>query len=94
MLKAVPATRRVYQEMLQGGILQTLFEAGAIVLNPGCGGCAEGHAGLTGKGEVQVSTGNRNFPGKQGQGRTYLASPEVVAASSLLGVIAGPEDVR
>jgi len=94
MLKAVPATRRVYEELLQQGILQTLFEAGAIVINPGCGGCAEGHAGLTGKGEVQVSTGNRNFPGKQGQGRTYLASPEVVAASSLLGVIAGPEDVR
>jgi len=94
MLKAVPATRRVYEDLLRQGILQTLFEAGAIVINPGCGGCAEGHAGLTGKGEIQISTGNRNFPGKQGQGSTYLASPEVVAASSLLGIIAGPEDVR
>ena len=94
MLKVVPATRRVYDDLLRQGILQALFEAGAIVINPGCGGCAEGHAGLTGKGEVQVSTGNRNFPGKQGQGSTYLAGPEVVAASSLLGVLAGPEDVR
>jgi 3-isopropylmalate/(R)-2-methylmalate dehydratase large subunit len=94
MLKAVPATRRVYEDLLRQGILQALFEAGAIVINAGCGGCAEGHAGLTGKGEVQVSTGNRNFPGKQGQGLTYLASPEVVAATSLLGVLAGPEDVR
>ncbi len=94
MLKIVPATRRVYEELLREGILRTLFDAGAIVVNPGCGGCAEGHVGLTGKGEVQISTGNRNFPGKQGKGPTYLASPEVVAASALEGAIALPEDVR
>jgi 3-isopropylmalate/(R)-2-methylmalate dehydratase large subunit len=93
MLKIVPATRRVYEDLLRTGILADLFESGAIVLNPGCGGCAEGHAGLTGKGEVQVSTGNRNFPGKQGKGPVYLASPEVVAASCLKGEIAGPEEL-
>ncbi len=93
MLKVVPATRRVFQELLGRGILQDLFESGAIIINPGCGGCAEGHVGLTGKGEVQVSTGNRNFPGKQGKGLTYLASPAVVAASSVLGQIASPEDL-
>ena len=91
MLKVVPATRRVYEEMLRTGILATLFASGAIVLNPGCGGCAEGHAGLTGKGEVEISTGNRNFPGKQGKGPVYLASPEVVAASCIRGEIGGPE---
>lgn len=93
MLKIVPATRRVYKELLAKGILQDLFEAGAIVVNPGCGGCAEGHVGLTGRGEVQISTGNRNFPGKQGKGQTYLAGPAVVAASCVLGYIAGPEDL-
>jgi 3-isopropylmalate/(R)-2-methylmalate dehydratase large subunit len=93
MLKIVPATRRVYEELLANGILQDLFEAGAIVVNAGCGGCAEGHVGLTGRGEVQVSTGNRNFAGKQGKGQTYLASPSVVAASCVLGQIAGPEDL-
>ncbi|MCX6559897.1 MAG: aconitase/3-isopropylmalate dehydratase large subunit family protein [Candidatus Aminicenantes bacterium] len=93
MLKVVPATRRVYQELLDKGILGDLFAAGAIVVNPGCGGCAEGHVGLTGKGEVEISTGNRNFPGKQGKGPVYLASPVVVAASCLKGEIAGPEDV-
>jgi 3-isopropylmalate/(R)-2-methylmalate dehydratase large subunit len=93
MLKIVPATRRVYEEFLAKGILQDLFEAGAIVVNPGCGGCAEGHVGLTGKGEVQISTGNRNFAGKQGKGQTYLAGPAVVAASCILGQIAGPEDL-
>jgi 3-isopropylmalate/(R)-2-methylmalate dehydratase large subunit len=93
MLKIVPATRRVYEELLAGGILQDLFEAGAIVVNPGCGGCAEGHVGLTGRGEVQVSTGNRNFAGKQGKGQTFLAGPAVVAASCVLGHIAGPEEL-
>jgi 3-isopropylmalate/(R)-2-methylmalate dehydratase large subunit len=93
MLKVVPATRWVYEEMLTSGILKTLFDAGAIVLNSGCGGCAEGHAGLTGKGEVEISTGNRNFPGKQGKGPVYLASPETVAASCIKGEIAVPGEV-
>jgi 3-isopropylmalate/(R)-2-methylmalate dehydratase large subunit len=93
MLKVVPATRHVYEELLSRGILADLFDSGAIVLNPGCGGCAEGHVGLTGKGEVQISTGNRNFAGKQGKGQTYLASPAVVAASCVLGYIASPEEV-
>lgn len=93
MLKIVPATRRVYEEMLSTGILKILFDSGAIVLNPGCGGCAEGHAGLTGKGEVEIGTGNRNFPGKQGKGPVYLASPETVAASCVKGEIAAPGEL-
>ncbi len=93
MLKIVPATRRVYEEVLDQGILETLFSCGAIISNPGCGGCAEGHIGLTGEGEVQISTGNRNFAGKQGKGKTYLASPEVVAASCVAGQIISPKDL-
>ena len=93
MLKVVPATRRVYEDMLRAGLVEELFRSGAIIVNPGCGGCAEGHVGLTGKGEVQISTGNRNFPGKQGQGLTYLAGPAVVAASAVAGCIAAPEDL-
>jgi len=93
MLKVVPATRKVYKELLDGGILNDLFQSGAIISNAGCGGCAEGHIGLTGRGEVQISTGNRNFEGKQGKGKTYLASPVVVAASCIVGHIASPEDL-
>jgi 3-isopropylmalate/(R)-2-methylmalate dehydratase large subunit len=93
MLKVVPSTRRVYKELLEQGLLEALFASGAIVSNPGCGGCAEGHIGLTGEGEVQISTGNRNFAGKQGKGKTYLASPEVVAASCVKGLITNPEEV-
>jgi 3-isopropylmalate/(R)-2-methylmalate dehydratase large subunit len=92
-LKVVPATKRVYKEILERGVLEDLFRSGAIISSPGCSGCAEGHIGLTGKGEVQVSTGNRNFAGKQGKGKTYLASPSVVAASCLAGHITNPKDI-
>jgi 3-isopropylmalate/(R)-2-methylmalate dehydratase large subunit len=93
MLKIVPATRNVYRELLEQGVIEDLFQAGAIVSNPGCGGCADGHIGLTGRGEVQISSGNRNFAGKQGKGETYLASPAVVAASCVEGCIINPEDL-
>ncbi len=92
-MKVVPATQQVYEEILEKGILEDLFRSGAIINSPGCSGCADGHVGLTGKGEVQVSTGNRNFAGKQGKGETYLASPAVVAASCLAGRIVSPEDI-
>jgi 3-isopropylmalate/(R)-2-methylmalate dehydratase large subunit len=91
MASVVPATREVYEQLLRSGVLETLFDAGFIISNPGCGGCASGHIGMTGKGQVQVSTSNRNFPGKQGAGDTYLASPVTAAWSVLTGEIRVPE---
>jgi len=91
MLKVVPSTRGVWQQLLESGDLQILFEAGAIVSQAGCGGCASGQLGMTGKGEVQVSTSNRNFKGKQGDGDTYLASPVTAACAALAGKITEPE---
>lgn len=93
MAKAVPSTREVYRQLLEKGILQTLFDAGFIVTSPGCGGCASGQIGMTGKDEVQVSTSNRNFKGKQGDGDTYLAGPLVAAASAIAGKLADPRDL-
>ncbi|MBN1873578.1 MAG: 3-isopropylmalate dehydratase large subunit [Anaerolineae bacterium] len=90
MASVVPATRTVYGQMLQTGVLQTLFDAGFIISNPGCGGCASGHLGMTGKGQVNLSTSNRNFPGKQGSGDTYLVSPVTAAWSALRGEITVP----
>lgn len=87
MLKMVPATREVYMKILEDGTLSELVTAGAIVSHPGCGGCASGQIGMTGSGEVQVSTSNRNFKGKQGAGFTYLASPRTAAWSALRGFI-------
>jgi 3-isopropylmalate/(R)-2-methylmalate dehydratase large subunit len=91
MASVVPATRAVFEQMLRTGVLSTLFDAGFIISNPGCGGCASGHIGMTGKGQVQISTSNRNFPGKQGAGDTYLASPITAAWSALKGEIALPD---
>jgi 3-isopropylmalate/(R)-2-methylmalate dehydratase large subunit len=91
MATVVPATRTVYQQMLNTGVLQALFDAGFIISNPGCGGCASGHLGMTGAGQVNLSTSNRNFPGKQGAGDTYLTSPVTAAWSALKGEIAVPE---
>jgi len=91
MASVVPATRRVYERMLHEGLIATLFEAGFIISNPGCGGCASGQIGMTGRGQVQVSTSNRNFPGKQGAGDTYLASPVTAAWTALKGEITVPE---
>jgi len=90
MFRLVPATKEVFGQMLDTGMLEVLYNAGVIVSNPGCAGCAEGQIGMTGNGEVQLSTGNRNFPGKQGAGDTYLTSPLVCAVSALSGKITLP----
>lgn len=93
VLKIVPATDVVWNECLAEGLLEVFKSAGALVSNAGCAGCAAGQVGQNGKGEVTVSTGNRNFPGKQGQGNVYLASPSVVAASAVAGYITTPDNI-
>jgi len=90
MLRVVPATKQVWMQALAEGLVQVFMEAGGLVSNCGCGGCASGQIGITGKGEVQLSTSNRNFAGKQGAGDTYLCSPAVAAASALAGKLMEP----
>ncbi len=87
VLKIVPSTYRVWRQCLDRGLIDIFAEAGALVGNPGCAGCAAGQIGQNGPGEITVSTGNRNFPGKQGRGDVYLASPATAAASAIAGVI-------
>ncbi len=93
VLKVVPATDRVWREALAEGIVAGLKEAGALFSNAGCAGCAAGQVGQTGPGEVEVSTGNRNFPGKQGKGQVWLASPAVAAASAAAGFLTDPAHI-
>jgi len=93
MVKAVPATREIYGRLLADGVIDQLHEAGVIISHAGCGGCASGQIGMTGKGEVQVSTANRNFPGKQGEGETYLASPVAAIAAAIAGEIVPPVEL-
>jgi 3-isopropylmalate dehydratase small subunit len=93
VLKIVPSTDRIWRECLDAGLMEIFKEARALVSNAGCAGCAAGQVGQNGPGEVTVSTGNRNFAGKQGKGEVYLASPEVVAASAVAGVITVPGEL-
>jgi 3-isopropylmalate dehydratase small subunit len=90
VLKIVPATDRIWRSCLDNGIISVFKESGALISNAGCAGCASGQVGQNGQEEITVSTGNRNFPGKQGKGFVYLASPEVVAASAIAGFITTP----
>lgn len=87
VLKIVPSTDKIWKMALEDGLISIFKEAGALVGNAGCAGCAEGQIGQNGPGEVTISTGNRNFAGKQGQGEVYLASPATTAASALAGHI-------
>jgi len=93
VLKVVPATRRIWELALDEGIIAQLTTSGALIGNPGCAGCAAGQIGQNGPGEVTVSTGNRNFTGKQGKGEVYLASPATAAASAVAGVITTADNI-
>src|SRR5674536_176239 len=81
VLKIVPATDEIWKQCLKEGLIDIFKQSGALVSNAGCAGCAAGQVGQNGPGEVTISTGNRNFPGKQGKGNVFLASPGTVAAS-------------
>jgi 3-isopropylmalate dehydratase large subunit len=87
----VPATREVAMAMLEAGLYQVFMSVGAMVANPGCSLCTAGHHGVLGKGDVLLSTSNRNFLGKLGKGgEVYLCSPATVAASAVKGKITDP----
>jgi 3-isopropylmalate/(R)-2-methylmalate dehydratase large subunit len=93
VLKIVPATDSIWKQCLEEGLINIFKDAGALVSNAGCAGCAAGQVGQNGPGEITISTGNRNFPGKQGKGNVYLASPQVVSASAISGFITTPDKI-
>ena len=88
------ASKWVQEEAERRGVWQTLLDAGAHPLPPGCGPCIGLGVGLLEKGEVGISATNRNFKGRMGSrdAQCYLASPEVVAASAVAGYIRGPHE--
>ena len=93
VLKIVPSTDIIWKACLEEGLIKIFKESGALVGSAGCAGCAAGQIGQTGQGEVAISSGNRNFVGKQGRGDIYLASPETVAASLVAGYITSKDNI-
>jgi 3-isopropylmalate/(R)-2-methylmalate dehydratase large subunit len=76
------------------GYVSLFTEAGAVVIEPSCGACIRAGPGVSERpDQVTISAANRNYPGRSGPGRVFLASPAVVAASAICGKIAGPEDL-
>ncbi|HVM49592.1 MAG TPA: 3-isopropylmalate dehydratase large subunit [Candidatus Acidoferrum sp.] len=87
-----PASAKIYRQALGKGYVGTFMQAGAVVMNSGCGPCLGVHEGALGDGEVALSTTNRNFKGRMGNpnSEVYLCSPAVAAASAITGVITSP----
>jgi len=94
--EVLPAAISIYKKALDKGLIKIFLDAGATVGPPTCGACCGAHMGVLAKGEVCISTTNRNFPGRMGhvESQTYLASPLVVAASAVTGKITDPRDLN
>jgi 3-isopropylmalate/(R)-2-methylmalate dehydratase large subunit len=88
-LLVFPASMNIYREALAHGYLTTLLDAGAIIMNPGCGPCLGAHEGTLAPGEACISSSNRNFQGRMGSrdAEIYLGSPATVVAAAITGEI-------
>ena len=94
-LLIVPASRKIYGQAIEEGLLTIFNDAGASINTPGCGPCVGVHQGILGDGEKCLATMNRNFKGRMGnpEGFIYLASPATCAISAIRGEIADPREV-
>lgn len=93
-LHIVPASRDIYLQALDEGIIKSLIQSGANILSPSCGPCLGTGQGIPANGHNVISTANRNFRGRMGNNEAsiYLASPAVVAFSAINGFISNSPD--
>jgi len=91
-LLVVPASRDIYLQAIEEGLITTFFGAGANVLSASCGPCLGTGQGIPADGFRVISTANRNFKGRMGnkEAEIYLASPATVASSAIAGEITSP----
>jgi 3-isopropylmalate/(R)-2-methylmalate dehydratase large subunit len=94
-LLVAPASQKIYKEAIEKRYMETILEAGGVILNPSCGPCGGIDKGILGGKEKCLSTSNRNFQGRMGDpsSQVYLASPLTAAASALTGRITDPREV-
>lgn len=86
-------SQKIKQYAREKGYIEIFTEAGAELIDPSCGACINAGPGASPNAEtVTVSAQNRNFPGRSGPGKLYLASPYVVAASAIAGKIVEPDE--
>jgi 3-isopropylmalate/(R)-2-methylmalate dehydratase large subunit len=84
----VPGSKQVEKQIVEEGLADIFREAGFEIRQPGCSACLAMNEDKIPQGEYCVSTSNRNFEGRQGQGaRTLLASPLMAAATAVEGRI-------
>ena len=87
-------SQKIKQYARQRGYIDIFERAGAELIDPSCGACINAGPGASATAEtVTVSAQNRNFPGRSGPGKLYLASPYVVAASAIAGKIVDPKEI-
>lgn len=91
----IPGSQRVYRRALDEGLLAILDDAGCVISTPTCGPCLGGHMGVLAKGEVCVSTTNRNFVGRMGDkaSEVILSGIPVAVSSAILGRVATPDEL-
>jgi 3-isopropylmalate/(R)-2-methylmalate dehydratase large subunit len=87
-------SQKIKQYARQRGYIDLFERAGAELIDPSCGACINAGPGASATAEtVTISAQNRNFPGRSGPGKLYLASPYVVAASAIAGKIVDPKEI-